>query len=158
MNVAGATPYAETRGECVAVEGRVTRTLDGVASPRGVRFDASTHVASALLAAREVDATLRFATNCRYDDAVAAALADLGGAVAEYDREADARGDVVEASHGGPGGAVTRRGVEAAVAAAGGTPVAVVGRGGEKGPLATLFAPDTETLVERTDALLGAVS
>jgi len=55
MNVAGATPYAERPGETVAVEGRITRTLSGVAPNRGVRFGASSHVARFLLAAREFD-------------------------------------------------------------------------------------------------------
>jgi hydroxymethylpyrimidine/phosphomethylpyrimidine kinase len=148
MNVVGATPYAETPEECAAVEGRLTRTVDGVDSPRGVRFGASTHVAGALLAAREADADIRFAVNFRHDDAVAAALADLAGPVAEYDR--DEYADAAD-------GEVTRQGVAAAVEAADGVPVAVVGRGGAKEPLVTLFASEARTLVERTERLLGAV-
>jgi hydroxymethylpyrimidine/phosphomethylpyrimidine kinase len=154
MNVAGATPYAETEGECAAVEGRLTRTLDGVASPRGVRFGASTHVAGALLAAREADADLRFAANCRYDGAIAAVLAGLDGTVVGYDREeyadGDGRGD-------GAGPAATRRGVEAAVADVDGSPVAAVGEGGAKEPLVTLFAPRAGGLVDRVATLLDAV-
>jgi len=146
MNVVGATPYAETGGECAAVEGRVTRTVDGVASPRGVRFGASTRVAAALLAAREADADRRFAANCRYNDAVSAALGALEGPVAEYDREACADGAVA-----------TRQGVETAVAGADGTPVAVVGRGAATEPLVTLFAPDAGVLVDRIATLLEAV-
>jgi hydroxymethylpyrimidine kinase/phosphomethylpyrimidine kinase len=157
MNVAGATPYAETAGECVAVEGRLTRTVDGVASPRGVRLGASTHVAGALLAAREVDADLRFAANARYDDAVGAALGDLDGPVVEYDREEYAGGDSDGSDGGGAGPAATRRGVEAAVADLDGTPVAAVGTGGPKEPLVTLFAPDAGTLVDRVVTLLEAV-
>ena len=156
MNVAGATPYAETEGECAAVEGRLTRTLDGVASPRGVRFGASTHVAGALLAAREADADLRFAANCRYDGAIAAVLAGLDGTVVGYDREeyadGDGRGD-------GAGPAATRRGVKAAVTGADvdGSPVAAVGEGGAKEPLVTLFAPRAGGLVDRVATLLDAV-
>ena len=156
MNVASATPYAETEGECAAVEGRLTRTLDGVASPRGVRFGASTHVAGALLAAREADADLRFAANCRYDGAIAAVLAGLDGTVVGYDREeyadGDGRGD-------GAGPAATRRGVKAAVTGADvdGSPVAAVGEGGAKEPLVTLFAPRAGGLVDRVATLLDAV-
>ena len=156
MNVAGATPYAETERECAAVEGRLTRTLDGVASPRGVRFGASTHVAGALLAAREADADLRFAANCRYDGAIAAVLAGLDGTVVGYDREeyadGDGRGD-------GAGPAATRRGVKAAVTGADvdGSPVAAVGEGGAKEPLVTLFAPRAGGLVDRVATLLDAV-
>ncbi len=148
MDVVGATPYAETEGECAAVEGRVTRTLDGVASPRGVRFGASTHVAGALLAAREADAGLRFAVNCRYDEGIGATLADLDGLVVEYDRE----------EHVDDSGVVaTRQGVRAAVAGTSETPVAAVGEGGPKEPLVTLFAPDTGTLVDRVTGLVEAV-
>ncbi|WP_159904571.1 bifunctional hydroxymethylpyrimidine kinase/phosphomethylpyrimidine kinase [Salinirussus salinus] len=154
MNVAGATPYAETAGECAAVEGRVTRTLDGVASPRGVRFGASTHVAGALLAAREADADLRFAANCRYDDAIATALSDLEGAVVEYDREDHADGDGRE---DGAAPVAIRRGVEAAVTGADRSPVAAVGTGGAREPLVTLFAPGAGALVDRVTTLLDAV-
>ena len=148
MDVVGATPYAETEGECAAVEGRVTRTLDGVAAPRGVRFGASTTVAGALLAAREVDAALRFAANCRYDEGVEAALADLDGPVVEFDREEHVNDSGV---------VVTRQGVRAAVTGTSGTPVAAVGEGGPKEPLVTLFATDTGTLVDRVTMLVEAV-
>jgi len=148
MDVVGATPYAETEGECAAVEGRVTRTLDRVAAPRGVRFGASTTVAGALLAAREVDAALRFAANCRYDEGVEAALADLDGPVVEFDREEHVNDSGV---------VVTRQGVRAAVTGTSGTPVAAVGEGGPKEPLVTLFATDTGTLVDRVTMLVEAV-
>jgi hydroxymethylpyrimidine/phosphomethylpyrimidine kinase len=148
MDVVGATPYAETEGECAAVEGRVTRTLDRVAAPRGVRFGASTTVAGALLAAREADAALRFAANCRYDEGVEAALADLDGPVVEFDREEHVNDSGV---------VVTRQGVRAAVTGTSGTPVAAVGEGGPKEPLVTLFATDTGTLVDRVTMLVEAV-
>jgi hydroxymethylpyrimidine/phosphomethylpyrimidine kinase len=88
MNVVGATPYAEATDETAAVEGRITRTLSGVNPNRGVRYGASSHVARFLLAAREYDADLRWAVNCRFTDDVAAALGTLSGPVAEYDRDA----------------------------------------------------------------------
>ncbi|MFB6102937.1 MAG: bifunctional hydroxymethylpyrimidine kinase/phosphomethylpyrimidine kinase [Haloplanus sp.] len=86
MNVVGATEYAEAVGETAAVEGRITRTLSGVAPNRGVRLGASSHVARFLLAAREFDPDLRFAVNCRYDDETVAATSELDGPVTEYDR------------------------------------------------------------------------
>ncbi|MFB6202753.1 MAG: bifunctional hydroxymethylpyrimidine kinase/phosphomethylpyrimidine kinase [Halorhabdus sp.] len=85
-NVVGATPYAERPTEIAAVEGRITRTLDGVAPNRGVRFGASSHVARYLLDAREVDADYRFAANWRYDERVATALDDLDGTVVTVNR------------------------------------------------------------------------
>ncbi|WP_436930494.1 bifunctional hydroxymethylpyrimidine kinase/phosphomethylpyrimidine kinase [Halosimplex halobium] len=144
-NVAGATPYAERPDETAAVEGRITRTRSGAEPTRGVRFGASTHVARLLLAAREHDPDLRFAANLRYDDAVAAALADLDGPVAEFD-PADDRADSVE------------WGVGTAFDAVDGTPVAVVDRGSYGSePIAFVLARAPDALVDRTLATLEAV-
>jgi hydroxymethylpyrimidine/phosphomethylpyrimidine kinase len=150
LNVVGATPYAEVPAECAAVEGRVTRTLDGVAANRGVRFGASTNVARFLLAAREYDAELRFAVNCRYDDGVAVALEELDGTVTSYDPTAqpdDADGQILEWAAAEAFTETTE------------TPVAVVGHaapGWE--PTVVLFAPDTATLADRTVTLLDAAT
>jgi hydroxymethylpyrimidine/phosphomethylpyrimidine kinase len=147
----GATPYAETPAETAAVEGRITRTLSGVRPNRGVRFGASTTVARVLLAAREHDPALRFAVNCRLDDAVEDALADLAGSAPAYDPED--RPEAVGADE------TATWGVGEAFAASEETPVAVVDRG-ELGveASATLLATDAETLVERTIRVLDAVS
>jgi hydroxymethylpyrimidine/phosphomethylpyrimidine kinase len=147
MNVAGAGPYAERRDEVVAVEGRITRTLSGVAPNRGVRQGASTHLADALLRAREVAPDLRFAVNCRYDDDVARALDSLDRPVVTADRDAG-EGET------DPGAVAVQRAVESASE----TPAAVVDPGGvgrEAGVL--LFARDAETLRSRTVAVLDAL-
>ena len=150
LNVVGATPYAEVPSECAAVEGRITRTLDGVAANRGVRFGASTHVARFLLAAREYDADLRFAVNCRYDDEVATALERLDGEVASYDP--DERPDEAD-------GQMLAWAAREAFAATGETPAAVVGHAGVGWePTAVLLASETATLTDRTVALLDAVA
>lgn len=148
LNVVGATPYAEVPAECAAVEGRVTRTLDGVAANRGVRFNASTNVARFLLAAREYDPELRFAVNCRYDDGVAATLEALEWPVAEYDPTDQ------------PDGAETLEwAAREAFSDVPETPVAVVGHaapGWE--PTVVLLAADTATLANRTVTILDAAS
>jgi hydroxymethylpyrimidine kinase/phosphomethylpyrimidine kinase len=152
MNVVGATPYAEVASECAAVEGRITRTLDGARASRGVRFGASSHVARFLLATREFDADLRFAVNCRFDADVEAALAALDGPVTEYDR--DAQPAAVEA----PEGQTMGWGARQAFEAADGTPVAVVDRGAVgKEPIVKLLAADAEALAERTATVLAAL-
>jgi len=144
-NVAGATPYAERPDETAAVEGRITRTRSGAEPTRGVRFGASTHVARLLLAARERDPDLRFAANLRYDDAVASALADLDGPVAEFD-PADDRADSVE------------WGIGTVFDAVDGTPAAVVDRGSYGNePIAFVLAQTPDALVDRTLAVLDAV-
>jgi hydroxymethylpyrimidine/phosphomethylpyrimidine kinase len=148
LNVVGATPYAEVPGECAAVDGRITQTLDGAQPTRGVRFGASTNVARFLLAMREFDADLRFAANCRYDDDVATALEALDGPVAEYDpteKPADADGTLAWAA----------REVSTATAE---TPVAVVGRAGTGWePTVVVLAAASATLADRVDTLLAAV-
>jgi hydroxymethylpyrimidine/phosphomethylpyrimidine kinase len=149
MNVVGATAYAESVGETAAVEGRITRTLSGVAPTRGVRLGASSHVARFLLAAREFDPDLRFAVNCRFDDATAAAAEMLDGPVAEYDREAepeDASGTM-------------DWGAEQAFDTRGPTPVAVLDRGAVgKEAIIKLVAETPDTLGERVFTLLDSIA
>jgi hydroxymethylpyrimidine/phosphomethylpyrimidine kinase len=152
MNVVGATPYAESPAECAAVEGRLTRTIEGVRANRGVRFGASSHVARFLLAIREFDAQLRFAVNCRFDEDVKAALDALEGPVAEYDR--DAQPEAVESGEGRTMG----WGAQQAVAAVDGTPVAVTDRGAHgKEPIVKLLAETGAALADRTETLLDAL-
>ena len=141
MNVVGATPYAEATDEVAAVEGRITRTLSGIAPNRGVRFGASSHVARFLLAAREVDPDLRFAANCRFDADVEAALDELGWAVAEYDRDEEPA--AVEAEEGSTMGWGATRALGDAAA----TPAAVIDRGAVgKEPITKLLADDHEKI------------
>jgi hydroxymethylpyrimidine kinase/phosphomethylpyrimidine kinase len=150
MNVVGATPYAESPADCAAVEGRLSRTPDGVAPAGGIRVGASGHVARFLIAAREHDADLRFAASCRFDDDVDAALGSLQGPVVSYDRTDDAEG-----REGQTIGWDARRAFETAEA----TPVAVFDRGdvGEE-PLVRLLARSSAALLDRTVTLLDALS
>ncbi|MBX0322275.1 bifunctional hydroxymethylpyrimidine kinase/phosphomethylpyrimidine kinase [Halomicroarcula sp. F13] len=150
MTVAGATPYAETPDEVAAVEGRITRTMDGVRPNRGVRFGADGTVARFLLAAREHDPALRFAVNCRLTDAVEDALSDLAGTVSGYD-PSERPADVTTEG-------TTTWGVGEAFEASEDSPVAVVDRGevGVAGSV-TLLGSDSETLVGRVETLLEAV-
>jgi len=151
MNVVGATPYAERPGETAAVEGRITRTLSGIAPNRGVRFGASSHVARFLLSARERDPSLRFAVNCRFDDEVEAALGLLDGPTVELDRSGEPDPDV----EGSTMGWVARRAFDRA----GDTPAAVYDRGDVgKEAITRVIAPDAETAVARVVALAEAVA
>ncbi|MEF8915401.1 bifunctional hydroxymethylpyrimidine kinase/phosphomethylpyrimidine kinase, partial [Natronomonas sp.] len=140
MNVVGATPYAEDPGDAAAVEGRITKTIDGIAPNRGVRFGASSHVARFLLGAREYHPGFRFAVNCRFDEDVESALSSLGWSVAEYDRSEEPDGadgtmdwaarDVFEAGSR--------------------PPVAVIDRGATgKEAITKLLAVDGRTVAER---------
>ena len=152
MNVVGATAYAEAVGETAAVEGRITRTLSGVAPNGGVRLGASSHVARFLLAAREFDPDLRFAVNCRFDDETEAATSELDGPVTEYDRDtepADASGTMGWGARQAFG----------AVDADDPTPAAVLDRGAVgKEAIIKVVAETPEELGERVFALLDAVA
>jgi hydroxymethylpyrimidine/phosphomethylpyrimidine kinase len=144
MGVVGASPYAERRTELAAVEGRISRTVSGVAPTRGVRQGASTHLADALLAAREVRPDLRFAVNVRLDDEVERTLESLGETA------------VVRVVDGSGDDPATR--VGAAVEPATETPVAVVDPGAvgrEAG--VTLLAAAAAPLQSRVRTLLDAV-
>jgi len=153
MNVVGATPYAESTTECAAVEGRITRTIDGARANRGVRFGASSHVARFLLAVREFDPDVRFAVNCRFDPAVEAALDALDGRVAEYDR--DAQPDAV----GGEEGHTMGWGARQTVADGDGTPVAVIDRGAVgKEAIVKLLASSSLALADRVARLLDRLA
>ena len=150
MNIVGATPYAERPDETAAVEGRITRTLDGVRATGGVRFGASSHVARFLLSAREYHPELRFAVNCRFDGNVEAALDSLGWPVAEYDRAAepdDAAGTMDWAAREAFAGDADGDGDRA---------VAVVDRGAVgKEPMTKLVAEAATTLADRVLELNG---
>lgn len=150
MNVVAATPYAEMPGETAAVEGRITRTLSGIAPNRGVRFGASSHVARFLLSAREYDPSLRIAINCRFDEAIGSALEVLDGTVVEFDRGEEPDPD----QEGHTMGWAARKAFERAD----GTPVAVYDSGAVgKEPITRLLATDPATGIERTLALSDAV-
>lgn len=150
MNIVAATPYAESPEETAAVEGRITRTLSGIAPGRGVRFGASSHVARFLLSAREFDPSLRIAINCRFDEAIENALEVLDGPVVEFDRSEEPDPD----QEGHTMGWAARKAFERAD----GTPVAVYDRGAVgKEPITRLLATDPETGIERTLALSDAV-
>ncbi len=150
MNVVGATAYAESPAETAAVEGRLTRTLGGVAPGYGVRFGASSHVARFLLAAREHDPSLRFAVNGRFDAGVEAALDRLDWPVVELDRGAEPAPDAE--------GTTMQWAADRAFETAGGPPVAVFDRGAVgKEPMTRVLAADAATIGDRVLALLDAV-
>jgi len=152
MNVVGATPYAEVPAECAGVEGRITRTVDGVRPNRGVRFGVSSHVARFLLAAREFDADLQFAVNCRFDADVELALDALDWTVAEFDRSAEPENVASEENQ------TMQWGAEQAFEGASQTPTAVIDRGGVgKEPMVKLLAPNSALLADRVITLLDAL-
>jgi hydroxymethylpyrimidine kinase/phosphomethylpyrimidine kinase len=153
MNVVGATPYAESPAECAAVEGRITRTLDGVKANRGVRFGASSHVARFLLAVREYEPSYRFAVNCRFDEAVEDALDTLEWPIESYDRSEQPEDvETVE-------GSTMQWGAKQAFEGRESPPVAVYDPGAVgKEPIVKLLAADSDELADRVASLLDRLS
>ncbi|WP_330631210.1 bifunctional hydroxymethylpyrimidine kinase/phosphomethylpyrimidine kinase [Halocatena halophila] len=150
MNVVGATPFAETTTEIAAVEGRITKTIDGIHPNRGVRFGASSHMARFLLAMRECDPTVRFAINCRHTDAIKQAVKALSGPIAAYDRADEPTAKKENATMGW--------GARMAYESVSDTPVAVLDDGAHgKEPIIKLLAEGPETLVERVRTVEGAL-
>lgn len=150
-NVAGAVPYAEDPREVAGVDGRLSRTLDGVAATGAVRFGASDHLARFLLSAREHHPELRFAINLRHDDATRAALSALDWDTATYDRT-DQPAEV-RSEEGSTMAWAARESLADRVA----PPVAVTDPGAVgKEPMCKLLATDAERLADRTLDLLAA--
>ncbi len=152
MNVVGATPYAESPTECAAVEGRITRTFDGVTPNRGVRFGASSHVARFLLATREYEPSYRFAVNCRFDSEVQRTLDSLEWSVGSYDRSEQPE-DVERIE-----GSTMQWGAKQAFEGREDAPVAVYDPGAVgKESIVKLLAADAVTLTGRIETLLDTV-
>ncbi len=143
-NVAGATPFAESTDEVAGVDGRIAATIDGVAPTGDVRFGASDHLARFLLGAREYHPELRFAINCRHDDATRAALEELGWDVARYDRS-DQSPETRQRE-----GSTMAWAARESLSDRDAPPVAVTDPGADgKEPMCKLLAADAETLADR---------
>ncbi|MDY7082057.1 MAG: thiamine-phosphate synthase family protein, partial [Halobacteria archaeon] len=91
MNVGIATPYALSQEEVAAVEGRITRTLDGVSANEGVWFGASGHIARFLLAVRDYDNDVKAACNVRNTGRILDVVNENFDTV-EFDREDEPAG------------------------------------------------------------------
>lgn len=149
LNVVGATPYAERPDELAAVDGRITRTQSGVRPNRGVRAGASSHLADFLLAVREVDSTVRFAANCRFDGDAEAAMDALGWSVVRVESTGESNSKTESVPY-----ETVRRALESESE----TPAAVVDDGAVgREPLARVVASDADALAERLTALAAVV-
>jgi len=86
MNIGMALSYAASPEDVAAVDGRLTRHLDGVKAMGCPRFGASHHIANTILAAREYEPRLRSALNLRYSEETVKAMKEMGLKVSFYDR------------------------------------------------------------------------
>lgn len=152
MNIVGATPYADHVTDVAAVEGRITKTINGIRPNGGVRFGASSHVARFLLAARDYDPSIRFAINCRFNRRIESALEVLGGTVAEFNRD-DEPDSLKEVE-----GSTMQWGARQAFGGSGESPVAIIDRGEVgKEAIVKLVGTTPSELLIRTKELHSAV-
>ncbi len=126
LDVAGATPAAESPDDVATVEGRVAATPAGLRSNRGVRFGVDGRLARLLLAAREHDPALRFALSCGAD-----AVADDGEVAVLPDEQTPVRA------------------VDAAVADAGGVPAVLLDPPDADDRTATVLSATPDGLLDR---------
>ncbi|WP_144900935.1 bifunctional hydroxymethylpyrimidine kinase/phosphomethylpyrimidine kinase [Halobellus captivus] len=153
LNVAVATPYAMGAEEVAAVEGRLHRTSDGIATAGGARLGASSHVARLLLAARAYDPAVTAAANVRLDDCVAAAVGDRFDAV-EVDRRSEPGADPTEKREGDTMSWTVERAMDGRES----VPDAVFDRGARgKEAMCRLFAGSADELRNRLLELSEAV-
>ncbi len=87
MNFVYALPEAKKQTDVCGIEGRITRDNDKALMCGTLRFDASKHVASIVLAAMSFDTTSRSACNLRYDQQTIRLCERLGFTVGSFDRK-----------------------------------------------------------------------
>jgi hydroxymethylpyrimidine/phosphomethylpyrimidine kinase len=87
MNLCYAREGATTSADVAGVSGRITRVGDKMRAHGGVKYGASKHIASVILAALKVDATQRAATNIKYRPWIIEGIEKSGGlSISYFDR------------------------------------------------------------------------
>lgn len=87
MNFVYALPEAKKLIDVCGIEGRITRDNDKAFMCGALRFGASKHVASIVLAAMSFDSTIRSACNLRYDKKTVQLCEHLGLTLGSFDRK-----------------------------------------------------------------------
>lgn len=90
-NIGAALPDAETVTDVAAIPGRIYTMHGRIEIPANPEFGASQHVATALLAARTIDSTIRGAINIATTDQFLTAAKQAGYDPMEFDPEYDDR-------------------------------------------------------------------
>jgi hydroxymethylpyrimidine/phosphomethylpyrimidine kinase len=87
MNMVYALPHASKRTDVCGIEGRITRYKDHGLLCGSLKFGASKHVASIVLAAMSSDPQMRSAVNIRYAETTLQACRKLGFSLGSFDRK-----------------------------------------------------------------------
>lgn len=86
MNIGMALSNAVDPRDIAAVDGRLTKHLDGVVAQGAPRFGVSHHIANTILAVREYHPKLRAALNLAYTPKNVETMREMGLLVSSYDR------------------------------------------------------------------------
>jgi len=87
MNIGMALRYAVDPFDVAAVDGRLTKHMDGIRATGCPRFGASRHIANTILAVMEFDKRKRAALNLKYSTEIVEACKAVGLLVSYYNRK-----------------------------------------------------------------------
>jgi hypothetical protein len=103
VNIVMATSGAKSVSEVAGIPGRIVEVRGRAKAFMDPEFGSSSHLAGILLAAMEIDGSIRSAANIKYDEAVHRAMERLNLSIGWFDREAlptERRGDEAAADLG----------------------------------------------------------
>ena len=86
MNIAMATPYAESVADVAAIEGRIVKTSEGAKAVGNPKFGCSSHLARYLLEIHKYDKNKMAVINLKFSEEILKILKDWGKTISFYDR------------------------------------------------------------------------
>ncbi|MCD6431580.1 bifunctional hydroxymethylpyrimidine kinase/phosphomethylpyrimidine kinase, partial [Candidatus Bathyarchaeota archaeon] len=86
MNIAMATPYAESIADVAAIEGRIVKTSEGAKAVGNPKFGCSSHLARYLLEIHKYDKNKMAVINLKFSEEILKILKDWGKTISFYDR------------------------------------------------------------------------
>ena len=86
MNIAMATPYAESVADVAAIEGRIVKTSEGAKAVGNPKFGCSSHLARYLLEIYKYDKNKMAVINLKFSEEILKILKDWGKTISFYDR------------------------------------------------------------------------
>ncbi|RLI41041.1 bifunctional hydroxymethylpyrimidine kinase/phosphomethylpyrimidine kinase, partial [Candidatus Bathyarchaeota archaeon] len=86
MNIAMATPYAESVADVAAIEGRIMKTSEGAKAVGNPKFGCSSHLARYLLEIHKYDKNKIAVINLKFSEETLKILKDWGKTISFYDR------------------------------------------------------------------------
>jgi hydroxymethylpyrimidine/phosphomethylpyrimidine kinase len=148
INFGYALPTASSSEDICGIEGRLVKLGErGVATPGELRFGASKHVASIILAAMEHDKNIRSVMNIKYREKVLECIAHAGLTSGEFERSQEPEG--VSTMEWGTGQVIKSLGY---------VPDVVFDKGGiGKEPMIRIFGREPREVLEKLVKIIKAI-